>query len=259
MERYDLFIPIGANLVDMIRKSAFHQTAEKPGENIPFNYTFGVPIWKYYELHPSVREDFDNYMVARREGMLAQWHEIYPAASRLGSDLRQDPEAVLLVDVGGGRGHDLQSFQHRHPDLPGRLIVQDLPAVLDQLDGPLEGIEVMRYDVFTPQPIRGARAYFFRNILHGWPDKDCIEFLSNTVQAMDKDHSVILIDEFVLPNTGAGLRAVSMDVLMMMYVGAIERTERQWHKLLDAAGLEIVKIWSISPDYESIIEARRKE
>ena len=105
----------------------------------------------------------------------------------------------------------------------------------------------------------GARAYFFRNILHGWPDKDCIEFLSNTVQAMDKDHSVILIDEFVLPNTGAGLRAVSMDVLMMMYVGAIERTERQWHKLLDAAGLEIVKIWSISPDYESIIEARRKE
>ena len=73
---------------------------------------------------------------------------------------------------------------------------------------------------------------------------------------MDKDYSTILIDDFVLPNTGAGIRSVSMDILMMSNVGGLERTERQWHRLLNSVGLKIVKIWSVNPEYESVIEAQ---
>ena len=157
-------------------------------------------------------------------------------------------------------GHELANFHKAHPDVPGRLILQDLPIVLDKVrDNPSQDIELMNYDFFTPQPVKGARAYYFRNICHDWPDKDCQKFLFNTAQAMVKGYSRILIDEYVIPNTGAPLRGSSMDLQMMMYVSGIERTRRQWQNLLDACGLEILKIWGGRSDYEQVIEAQVKE
>lgn len=75
---------------------------------------------------------------------------------------------------------------------------------------------------------------------------------------MEKGYSRILIDDYVLPDTGAPIRGVSMDFLMMMYCSGIERTRTQWDKLLDACGLEIVKIWGTRSDFEQIIEAQLK-
>ena len=62
---------------------------------------------------------------------------------------------VLLVDIGGSIGHDLAEFKSKWPDLPGRLILQDLPAVVANADGLHETIEVMPHDFFTPQPVQG--------------------------------------------------------------------------------------------------------
>ena len=95
--------------------------------------------------------------------------------------------------------------------------------------------------------------------MHDWPDSDCINILTNTAKSMDKEYSRLLIDDYVLPNTGAPIRGSSMDFLMMMYASGIERTERQWESLLDACGLEIAKIWVTRSDYECVIEARLKE
>ena len=162
--------------------------------------------------------------------------------------------------MGGGKGHELANFHKAHPDIPGRLILQDLPIVLDKVrDNPSQDIELMNYDFFTPQPVKGARAYYFRAVCHDWSDKECQKFLSNTAQAMVKGYSRILIDEYVIPNTGAPVRGSSMDFQMMVYLCGIERTRRQWQSLLDACGLEILKIWGGRSDYEQIIEAQVKE
>lgn len=74
-------------------------------------------------------------------------------------------EDVLLVDVGGGIGQDLLKFHAKNPDLRGRLILQDLPDVVNNAKVP-EYIEAMGHDFFTPQPIHGAKAYFLHSILH---------------------------------------------------------------------------------------------
>ena len=87
----------------------------------------------------------------------ARWMDpgCVPVAEVLGSNLSQN--AVLLVDVGGGSGHDIELFQKRHPGLPGRLVLQDLPTVIEAYKGTRSaGIEVMGYDFFTPQPIKGV-------------------------------------------------------------------------------------------------------
>jgi hypothetical protein len=103
----------------------------------------------------------------------------------------------------------------------------------------------------------GAQLYFFRGICHNWSDEECKRFLSNTVKAMDKD-SRLLINEFVLPNTGAGQLQASLDVMMMTLVSGMERTEMQWWALLESIGLEVVKVWSITPEIESVIETKLK-
>lgn len=76
---------------------------------------------------------------------------------------------------------------------------------------------------------------------------------------MERGYSRILIDEYVLPDTGAPIRGSSMDFLMMMFCSGIERTKRQWESLLDRRGLEIVQVWRTRSDYEQIIEAQLKE
>ena len=41
---------------------------------------------------------------------------------------------------------------------------------------------------------------------------------------------------------------------MMVCFGAMERTEKQWRNLLGSVGLTIEKIWTDTPETESIIE-----
>jgi hypothetical protein len=57
----------------------------------------------------------------------------YPVKERLLDGANAD--GVLLVDVGGNIGHDIAEFHSKHPEAPGRLILQDLQPVLDQAKG----------------------------------------------------------------------------------------------------------------------------
>lgn len=56
----------------------------------------------------------------------------------------------LVVDVGGSKGHDLEEFLERHPDITkGSLVLQDLPEVLDGL-AVNPAITVCPHDLFAP-------------------------------------------------------------------------------------------------------------
>ncbi len=62
---------------------------------------------------------------------------------------------ILLVDVGGGNGHDLIRFLTKYPSAWGRLVLQDLPNPIQNLEGLSPGIQAMAHDFFTPQAIKG--------------------------------------------------------------------------------------------------------
>lgn len=80
----------------------------------------------------------------------------YPVKARLGNAKTDDE--VLVVDIGGGKGHDLAGFRARHPDLKGKLVLQEVPYLVDQVKDKLEGIDVMAHDFNSPQPIKGKAA-----------------------------------------------------------------------------------------------------
>ena len=260
-----------------MHETGIHQFPEKPEDKSPFVYAHNMSMWEYFQKNQDQRKYFDDYMAVRRLG-LSTWHENFPFARELGPGAKRGPDAVLLVDVGGNWGHEVASFHEAHPNIPGRLILQDLPSMIETVRSrPPKDIELMSYDFFTEQPVKGkdttvrhslngvdiccgsgARAYYFRNICHDWSDKHCETFLTMTAQAMEKGYSRLLIDDYVLPDVGAPIRGSAMDFLMMMFCSGIERTKRQWGSLLDRCGLEIVQIWGGRSDYEQVIEAQLK-
>jgi hypothetical protein len=86
--------------------------------------------------------------------------------------------------------------------LPGKLVLQDRPEIIDIAKvGP--GAEGMAHDFLTQQPVKGARAYYLHSIIQDWNDEVNIQILKAIVPAMKKGYSKILVNDFVVPNQGA--------------------------------------------------------
>ncbi len=59
---------------------------------------------------------------------------------------------------------------------------------------------------------------------------------------MEKDYSILLINEYVVPETGAPVRTTAMDTQMISLFVGMERSEKQWISLLSLSGLNLVEI-----------------
>lgn len=196
------------------------------------------------------------------QGFLPQeMSSMYPFSSQT-HDLRSDLDAVTVVDIGGGAGDAIHQFRQNFPHLPDRFVLQDLPKSIRNLDmaGMKDiGIELMEYDFFQPQPIKGAKYYHFRHILHNWPDELGLKILRATRVAMEEstDYSRLLIRELVLPDTNYSVVEAFLDITMWCLFNGQERTELEWVKLLRRARFEIVEFWrpQIGTD-DCVIKAR---
>ncbi|KAL4882686.1 S-adenosyl-L-methionine-dependent methyltransferase [Aspergillus karnatakaensis] len=246
---YDLTMPTLARLPEYFRENKYTIPKEYAGS--PMRWAVGQSQFEWLAQRRHQQTLFNSYMSSRRQGK-ASWFDVYPI-ERLMSPPLTDEKQVFLVDIGGNQGHDLARFREKHPNLLGGLVLQDLSSVIAGHDG--EGIEAMAYNFMESQPVKGARAYYFRAIFHDWPDHICQKILRNTISAMDPDHSRIIIVDFVLPDTDTPLLQASLDIQMMSLGSGVERSKRQWTELLKSIGLEIRGIWNGSPGMESVIEA----
>ena len=136
----------------------------------------------WLELQRKHQSAFNTVMGIQRLNQGEEWYKFYPVKDRL----RAASTEPLLVDVGGGLGHDLLSLKKAFPELPGSFIVQDLPVVIDDIKDIPYGIEAMKHEFFTSQPIKNAKAYYLCKVLHDWPDKQAREILSNTRLAISR-------------------------------------------------------------------------
>jgi O-methyltransferase domain len=76
----------------------------------------------------------------------------YPFSAELAAG--DGENEILLVDVGGGRGHIVEAIRESFPELKGRMIVQDLKETVEEIEDP-KGFEPMAHDFFQPQPVKG--------------------------------------------------------------------------------------------------------
>ncbi|KUI68298.1 Demethylsterigmatocystin 6-O-methyltransferase [Cytospora mali] len=189
------------------------------------------------------------------------WFTVFPFDKELDGFELESLGKYALVDVGGGFGHQCAALLDAYPQLKNKLALQDLPQTLENLPPGVVipvGIEKMSHDFFQEQPIKGARFYYLRNVMHDWPDDKCVDILKQLIAAFGP-RSQILIDEMVLPDAGVSWEAATIDLTMMASLGSRERTLREWHGLLDQAGLKVLHIHTYVPRrQDSIIQAVSK-
>ncbi|BDD64164.1 hypothetical protein MPDQ_000580 [Monascus purpureus] len=184
---------------------------------------------------------------------------MYPFGEEL-AGLPDTDTRALLVDIGGGRGQSLIQIRQEWPNLEGKFILQDRPMVLDSFPE-IPGVEKMAHDFFTLQPVKHAHAYYIRRCFHNWTDAHCTKILQQIVPAMAPD-SRVLIGEMVVPEYGSerpgnveDMACYWMDHAMFTF-GGRERTESDWKKLFESAGLRLVKVWRSKAGSQTVLEAK---
>ena len=112
----------------------------------------------------------------------------------------------------------------------------------------------MAYDFLAPQPIKGARAYILKYVLHDWPDPKAVEILNQITAAMKPGYSKLIILENIIPDGAIPMGTAGLDAALMALCAAGERTEGQWRGLLEAAGLVVQSVHR-EEDGDGLIEA----
>ncbi|EER29453.1 sterigmatocystin 8-O-methyltransferase precursor, putative [Coccidioides posadasii C735 delta SOWgp] len=210
-------------------------------------------FFQWLQSHPQDSENFGIWMSAQRESRPI-FLDVMDFEGELGQGTNSS--TVLFVDIGGSKGHQSIALRQRYPGLPGRIIVQDLEHVLAEArQNPLSGFESIEaevYDMFLPQTIKGARAYYLRQVLHDWPNDKCKVILENIKAGMSQD-STLLIDEMVISERNAPWRATQADFTMAVALSSMQRTETEWRALLEAAGFRIRKILKYREELEDCV------
>lgn len=98
----------------------------------------------------------------------------------------------------------------------------------------------------------GAKIYYIRKCLHDLTDEAAKQVLQHIKNAMSP-HSLLFIDEIVLPEKGAPLTTVQLDITMMTMFNATERTLPHWKRLLGEVGLKVTEVHEYDPYGEDCV------
>lgn len=133
-----------------------------------FAHQTDLNMYEWLQAHPEQMEIFNDFQSANarlNEGSVQRILESLLASGdslRMCSDqFEQSNDNVLFVDVGGGRGESIRKFRTNHPETRGKVIIEDLPKVVEGLEVE-EGVEAIAHDFFTPQSVKGMQNIFTR-------------------------------------------------------------------------------------------------
>lgn len=174
-------------------------------KDIPFQRALKTDLtpFEWLKRNPAQLKAIGHAMAIQRH---SNWIDSYPVVAEI-ADFTAAPESALLVDVGGGFGQQAVAFKNKFPELKGRIVVQDIPETLARAPK-VDVIELEAHDFFKEQPIKGAKFYYLRHILHDWIDEDCVKVRCSTV-LLEYPPTVSLDSEG--PGSGYGTRFPNCD------------------------------------------------
>ncbi|CZT25860.1 related to O-methyltransferase [Ramularia collo-cygni] len=214
--------------------------SEEPTDrgNTLFQQAFNTSqhCFEWLSAKPDLGQDFFNLMIVRRAG-LKTWLEGFAVEKYI--DVNDNTDRIQFVDVGGGTGQQALAVLQKHPEIAGKVVVQETPSLgaLKLLQKDPQGLTPMAADFFQPNPLKGAKAYYMRNILHDWPDAECRVILGHLRDVLEED-SVILLDDLVVDDMEMHWHPSATDLTMMTLLAAKERSLAEWSALIESVGLE---------------------
>jgi hypothetical protein len=167
------------------------------------------------------------------------------------TDVRQ------FVDVGGGQGTMLAALLTAATRARGTLF--DRPAGLIGAEDYLatagvvaDRVELVAGDFFESVPA-GGDVYLLRRVLHDWADEDALAILANCRNAIGDQSARLLVADMImperpLPGPAEDEAIFTLDLHMLVMLGARERSVSEFSALLHAAGFRIDEVLATSPE-----------
>ena len=119
----------------------------------------------------------------------------------------------------------------------------DLPAGVSAarhgVGGNLPRTELIAGDFFESVPV--GDIYVIKKVIHDWDDRRGAMILGNCRKAMAPNGRV-LVAETIVPPGDEPNQIKSIDVVMLAVTGGLERSEAQYARLFDAAGLRLERV-----------------
>jgi SAM-dependent methyltransferase len=176
------------------------------------------------------------------------FHEAMTDVSKLNSQavlLAYDFSGIqLLADIGGGYGQFLSAILQVYPAMRGILL--DTPTVIAAANEQLALRACRQRCTLFPGNLleavpQGANAYLMSGVIHDWDDEHAVRILDNCRRAMAPNGKVLVV-EMVVPAERESPLSTLLDLNMLVMTGGRERTETDFRRLFDAAGLTLMKI-----------------
>ena len=214
-----------------------------------FPEVFGKPFYDYLSEDVARAARFDSALAAVSRDWAPAVFEAYDFGA-----------FGTVTDIGGGRGTFLAMLLQAYPAMKGVLF--DQPEVVEHAGPVLERSGVAERcmciggSFFDAVP-EGADAYTLCNLLTDWADEQATAILRSCQTALPPYGRVLIIDR-VLPPAGHSSRQAMafLDLFFLVLEGGTIRTEDDFTRILEAAGLMVSSVIPTESTF-SIIEARR--
>ena len=118
---FDTVGPVFQELPDYLAETKYNNITDNGKTVIQKAYNMDLPGFVWFPSQPKRFAYFQQVMTVQRAGAL-DWPSVFPVEKEI-SGWSANSDKALLVDVGGGFGHQCLAFRAKYPELPGRLIL----------------------------------------------------------------------------------------------------------------------------------------
>ena len=146
-------------LPDYLASLDYRNPNDRHNSFFSFAHQTDLNMYEWLQAHPEQMRTFNDFQSANAQLRDASVQRLLES---LITGTEHNDDQLLFVDVGGGRGNSLRTFRKNHRQLNGRIIVQDLPKVVEGQENE-EGVETIAHDFFTPQPFKGMQFSMFKS------------------------------------------------------------------------------------------------
>jgi hypothetical protein len=121
--RFDVCMPLYSKAPEYFRGRGSQTPLESNKGLFQYVENTEESMWSLMSKKHEEMEEFYIHMAGRRANLPA-WADWFPVQERIIDGFEDEKGDVLLVDVAGGRGHDLEYFHGKFPSAQGRLIFE---------------------------------------------------------------------------------------------------------------------------------------
>ncbi|HEY7216334.1 MAG TPA: methyltransferase [Thermoanaerobaculia bacterium] len=195
---------------------------------------FGAPFWEDLAAHPEIAASYNTLMAAQSASIGPALAECFDW-----SGVRE------VVDVGGGSGTLLAALARAHPHLRGTVL--EFPSTARAAaerfarEGLAERCRAVGGSMFDALP-KGADVYILCVVIGDWNDARSAAILARCAEAAGATGRVLIV-EAAREADPAG--SAAMDLQMLVVSGGRSRTREEFRAVIAAAGLELVRSYSI--------------